>query len=69
MVTRDELATVDEVAEWLRTTKPQLANWRYRGNGPRFVKVGSRVLYRRSDVTAWLDENTKTRTDEPVAVK
>jgi hypothetical protein len=31
-----------------------LSTWRTRGEGPAFVKVGNRVLYREEDVTRWL---------------
>jgi hypothetical protein len=50
-----------EVAEYLRTTTAQD---RYKGTGPKFIKRGSRVLYRWSDVLDWLDRNTFQRTDE-----
>jgi len=33
--------------------------------GPKFIKRGSRVLYRWPDVLEWLDRNTFQRTDEP----
>lgn len=58
------LATAEEVAEYLRTTKAKLANDRYRGVGPKFVKHGRRVLYRWSDVYAWTEENLMQRTDD-----
>lgn len=58
------LATTEEVAEYLRTTVPKLANDRYRGIGPKFVKHGRRVLYRWAEVLAWADANTLQRTDD-----
>ncbi|ANZ27237.1 hypothetical protein A4U64_23075 [Rhodococcus sp. WB1] len=58
------LATADEVAEYLRTTKAKLANDRYRGIGPKFVKHGRRVLYRWEDVLAWTEANLMQRTDD-----
>ncbi|MYR07459.1 DNA-binding protein [Gordonia sp. SID5947] len=60
----DNLATAEEVAEYLRTSKAQLAQDRYRGIGPKFVKHGRRVLYRWTDVYAWTEANTMQRTDE-----
>lgn len=30
-----------------------LANWRSRGEGPSFVKIGGRVLYRAREVALW----------------
>lgn len=58
----DDIATPAQVAEALDTTERGLAQMRFRGTGPRFVKVGSRVLYRWSDVQAYLERNTHTRT-------
>jgi hypothetical protein len=54
-----------EVAAALYTTEAGLAQMRYRGTGPRFVKVGHRVLYRWSDVHDYLKQNTLQRTDDP----
>ncbi|MCK0091220.1 DNA-binding protein [Rhodococcus sp. F64268] len=58
------LATADELAEYLRTTTKKLAQDRYRGIGPRFVKHGRRVLYRWTDVYAWTEANLMQRTDD-----
>ena len=56
-----DFLTVDQLAaRWLgQVTKATLATWRSRGNGPAFVKVGGRVLYRRSDVEAYEVKNTR----------
>ncbi|WML66095.1 DNA-binding protein [Rhodococcus sp. AH-ZY2] len=48
----------------MRTTPAKLANDRYRGIGPKFVKHGRRVLYRWSDVHAWTEANLMQRTDD-----
>lgn len=58
------LAVPAEVAEYLHTTTAALAQDRYKGTGPKFIKRGRRVLYRWSDVLEWLDRNTIERTDE-----
>lgn len=50
----------------LQKTEAVLAQWRYLGRGPRFVKVGRSVRYRRQDIDAWLDEQTMQRTGYPV---
>ncbi|WMM73004.1 DNA-binding protein [Rhodococcus pyridinivorans] len=63
-MTESPLATAEEVAGYLRTTTAKLANDRYRGIGPKFVKHGRRVLYRWSDVYAWTEENLMQRTDD-----
>ncbi|MGW9167907.1 helix-turn-helix domain-containing protein [Agromyces sp. NPDC055658] len=61
-----DLLTPDEVAKLAHTTPGQLAQLRYRGGGPRFVKFGKKVLYRRADVESFLEANLYTRTDQPV---
>jgi len=43
-----------------------MANWRScgSGSGPRFVKVGGRILYKKSDVEEWEQLRTATATNE-----
>jgi predicted DNA-binding transcriptional regulator AlpA len=52
----------EQLAPVLGTTPGQLAQWRFRGDGPPFIKLGRSVRYRWSDVEAWLDANTRTQT-------
>jgi hypothetical protein len=59
-----ELAEPREVAEFLHTSEEALAQGRYRGTGPQFVKHGRRVLYRWIDVHEYLDANTVKDTSE-----
>ncbi|MCZ4077287.1 DNA-binding protein [Rhodococcus sp. H36-A4] len=61
---KSPLATADEAAEFLRTTSRKLAEARYRGNGPRFVKHGRRVLYAWADLKSYVEANTFQRTDD-----
>lgn len=44
--------------------RPQtLAEWRTNGRGPRFIRVSARrIRYRRTDLDAWLDAQTRTHT-------
>jgi hypothetical protein len=42
--------TTDEVAERYRTTPDTARFWRQTGKGPRWVKIGKRVLYPRDAV-------------------
>jgi hypothetical protein len=58
----DDIALPVQVAKALDTSLAGLAQMRYRGTGPRFIKRGSRVLYRWSDVTNYLDGHTHERT-------
>lgn len=48
------LLTADEVAGWLRLPKATLENWRWKGIGPKYLRVGRYVRYRRTDVEQWL---------------
>ena len=50
----DYLTTV-EVAGLCRTPSETVRYWRHTGYGPPSFRLGRRVLYRRSDVEAWLD--------------
>jgi excisionase family DNA binding protein len=55
----------DRTGEFLGVSVGTLANWRYQGRGPRFVKVGRHVRYRRADVESWLDRNARESTAAP----
>jgi hypothetical protein len=57
-VNDDELLTPAETAELMRTTLQSLGQQRYQRRGPKYVKIGSRVLYRRSDIREYLDSRT-----------
>jgi hypothetical protein len=57
-----ELLTPAEAAAILRKHPGTLANWRFIGAGPHFVKIGRSVRYRRRDLDAWLDRQTRTST-------
>ena len=64
----DDIALPPQVAKVLDTSLAGLAQMRHRGTGPRFIKRGHRVLYRWSEVRAYLDANTCQRTDDPRGV-
>jgi len=49
------LLTIEEVAAVCRTTPAGIAQMRYRGVGPRGLRVGRRVLYPEAEVKAWLE--------------
>lgn len=53
-----ELATTSEAAKYLRTTVGRLANDRYQGHGPQYVKYGRTVLYRWADLRTFVEKNT-----------
>jgi hypothetical protein len=39
--------------------------WRCKGIGPKFVKLGARVVYRLRDLNEFLEERTRTSTADP----
>jgi predicted DNA-binding transcriptional regulator AlpA len=61
-VNDDQLLTINEAAEFLRTPVATLRWWRSKGIGPRSFKIGRRVFYWLSDLMAWLD---KQRQEQP----
>lgn len=58
----ERLVAPEDLAKLLSVTTGQLAQMRYLGNGPEYVKVGTRVRYALSDVRTWLDEQRRSRT-------
>lgn len=64
---RPELVTYSakQAAKVLGVNVRTLANWRVRGYGPQYVKVGARVRYRGSDLEAYLADRTRKHTSDP----
>ena len=54
-----ELLTQETLAVELKMKPQSLADWRHRGKGPNYVKLGQLVRYRRSDIELWLAEQTR----------
>jgi predicted site-specific integrase-resolvase len=50
----NELCTDEAVARCLCVSVITLRRWRREGRGPKFIKEGRRVLYRRSAIAEWL---------------
>ena len=44
-----------------------MAHWRSEGRGPRYVKIGWRVGYRGSDLNDWLEKQTVSPGEPPLA--
>ncbi len=49
-----ELATRAQVAAFTQLSLPTLARWAAEGTGPKFVKLGGAIRYRRDDVLSWI---------------
>lgn len=54
----------EKAAEYTTLSKPTLDRLRVTGGGPKYAKVGSRVIYRRSDLDAWLESKIISSTSE-----
>lgn len=51
-----DLLDENEAAASLSVAVQTLRNWRWKGEGPRFVKVGARLVrYRRGDLAAFVE--------------
>ena len=55
----DDLLTMAEVAAIVRAPVATLRYWRHLGTGPDSFRVGRGVRYWRTDVTAWLEAQSK----------
>jgi hypothetical protein len=57
--------TIREASAYIPMTTAQLAQLRFTGKGPKFLKPTPRtVLYRKGDIDAWLDASVRTSTVE-----
>jgi hypothetical protein len=58
-MTDSQLLTPRQLSELLQVPMQTLANWRWRGEGPKFIKLGegrtAPVRYRPESVAAYLD--------------
>lgn len=52
----EKLLTLDLAAKRLGVAENTLRHWRQKGTGPRSARIGRRVMYRESDLKAWVDE-------------
>lgn len=52
----EPLLTIDEVSKITRVPVKSLREYRAIGTGPRSAKLGKRIVYRRADVEAWIEE-------------
>ena len=59
--------TPKEAAERLRMTVGTLSNWRVQGVGPRFIKLGRKVLYPMVEIEAFENRQLRNSTTQKVA--
>lgn len=53
-----------EAAKYCGVKFRTLQLWRSEGRGPRYYKRGNRVLYKPSDIDAWIEKSARTSTQE-----
>ena len=51
-----ELLNTYEVARYLNMSPGSLANWRGAGRGPAYVKLGSKVMYQKTDIERFIQD-------------
>ncbi|PPJ02586.1 DNA-binding protein [Nocardia nova] len=59
----EAFATIEQLADRWHTTRSALAQLRYRGRGPAYVKRGRLVLYPWAAIQAYEELNTRETTD------
>ncbi len=62
---RPRFLTTDESAELLRLSPRTLEKLRVLGGGPRFRKLGARVVYAVDDLSTWADSRAFGMTSDP----
>jgi hypothetical protein len=63
-ISSDSLLAPPEAAIVLGLAEKTLANYRTSGAGPTFVKTGSRIRYRYSDLTSFIDQGRRKSTSQ-----
>lgn len=60
----ETLLTPDQTAERLCVAEMTLRKWRWEGKGPRFVKMGRKVLYRQVDLNDYVEGQVRVSTSD-----
>jgi len=50
------LITPEDLATELGVPRATISQWRWKGGGPRGVRVGKHLRFRREDVDAWIEQ-------------
>lgn len=58
------MLTTAEVAKLLNISERTLEDWRLRGGGPRYIKVGRLVRYLYTDVVAFIERGGRSNTGQ-----
>ena len=58
----DGLLTETQVAQLTGLSIRTYQAWRLRGGGPRYIKIGRSIRYKRADVLEWIESNATSNT-------
>ena len=61
----EDILDEKETAALLRISVKALQGWRYRGGGPKFLKLGRCVRYRRGDLQEFVLQALRSSTSDP----
>jgi predicted DNA-binding transcriptional regulator AlpA len=53
---KSEILNTQEAAHYIGLTEYALIGWRYKRTGPPYIKIGRRIMYRRSDLNDFLEQ-------------
>jgi len=63
----EKVMTEKQASDYLQLTTRTLQAWRYRGGGPKYIRVSSKcVRYRQSDIDKWLAERVASSTSDTI---
>jgi excisionase family DNA binding protein len=60
----EELLSPKQAAAFLRVSKSYLDKLRVYGGGPRFLRFGRKILYRKSELNVWAEQRCFSSTSE-----
>ena len=60
----EEKFDTDEAAKYTKLSASTLAKRRVFGGGPKYLKLGRRVVYSKRDLDDWLDAHRRTSTSD-----
>ena len=58
------LMTERQASAYLAVAVKTLQGWRWRGEGPRFLKLGRAVRYRRAELEAFIEDGLRISTSD-----
>ena len=63
-MTSNDLIPPEQAAEYLCVSVVPRRKWRWEGKGPKFLKLGRKVVYREQDIHDWIDGRVRNSTSD-----